>query len=57
MKGVEMLQTEFTPSRAIELQWIYESPDKKQRYSYTVRANSDQVSKETLTKIAENYLE
>ncbi len=52
-----MLQTEFTPSRAIELQWIYESPDKKQRYSYTVRANSDQVSKETLTKIAENYLE
>ncbi|MCM3174566.1 hypothetical protein [Paenibacillus sp. MER 99-2] len=57
VKGVEMLQTEFTPSRAIELQWIYESPDKKQRYSYTVRANSDHISKETLTKIAESYLD
>lgn len=56
VKGVEMLQTEFGPSRAVELQWIYESPDKSQRYSYTVLANADQVSKETLIKIAESYL-
>ncbi|MNI88255.1 hypothetical protein D3C73_1455380 [compost metagenome] len=52
-----MLQTEFDPSRVIQLQWIYESPDKKQRYSYTVLANADKVSKETLTEIAESYLE
>jgi hypothetical protein len=57
VKGVEMLLTEFGPSRASELKWVYESPDKKQRYSYTVLGNTDKVSKETLMKIAESYLE
>lgn len=57
VKGVEMLQTEFGPSRASELKWIYESPDKKQKYSYTVLVNTHKVSKETLMEIAESYLE
>lgn len=57
VKGVEMLLTEFGPSRASELKWVYESPDKKQRYSYTVQVNTDKVSKETLMEIAESYLE
>lgn len=57
VKGVEMLHTEFGPSRVSELKWIYESPDKKQKYSYTVLGNMDKVSKETLMEIAGSYLE
>ncbi|UNK21084.1 hypothetical protein MNQ98_14180 [Paenibacillus sp. N3/727] len=57
VKGVEMLHTEFAPSQSHELKWVYESPDKKVKYAYTLRGNMDKVSKETLMKIAEGYLE
>ncbi|AIQ35945.1 hypothetical protein [Paenibacillus sp. FSL R5-0345] len=57
VKGVEMLHTEFTPSQTHELKWVYESPDKKVKYAYTLRGDINKVSKETLMKLAEGYLE
>ncbi|SYX82400.1 DUF4367 domain-containing protein [Paenibacillus alvei] len=57
VKGVEMLHTEFGPAHAHDLTWVYESPDKKKRYAYNVHGNSDKISKESLMKIAESYLE
>ncbi|OAB42152.1 hypothetical protein [Paenibacillus glacialis] len=57
VKGVEMLHTEFGPSQRHELKWVYESPDKKVKYAYTLRGDINKVSKETLMKIAEGYLE
>lgn len=56
VKGVEMLHTEHVRARSNNLTWIYESPDKEQKYSYSVSVNSDVVSTETLIKIAESYL-
>lgn len=56
VKGVEMLQTEYGQSHYRELTWVYESPDKKEKYLYTIHGNMDKVSKETLMKIAESYL-
>lgn len=57
VKGVEMLHTEFAPSQTHELKWVYESPDKKVKYAYTLRGDINKVNKETLMKIAEGYLE
>lgn len=57
VKGVEMLHTEYGPSQYHELRWVYESPDKKVRYVYTVDGDINKVSKEALMKIAESYLE
>ncbi|RAR43267.1 hypothetical protein DP091_14255 [Paenibacillus sp. MDMC362] len=57
VKGVEMLHTEFGPSQWHELKWVYESPDKKVKYAYTISGDINKVSKETLMKIAESYLE
>ncbi|MEK3768231.1 hypothetical protein NSQ91_16780 [Paenibacillus sp. FSL R7-0048] len=57
VKGVEMLHTEFAPSQTHELKWVYESPDKKVKYAYTLRGDINKVSKETLMKIAKGYLE
>ncbi|MFE0555288.1 hypothetical protein ACFW1P_05040 [Paenibacillus sp. NPDC058910] len=57
VKGVEMLHTEFGPSQSHELKWVYESPDKKVKYAYTISGDINKVSKETLMKIAESYLE
>ncbi|WP_339314810.1 hypothetical protein [Paenibacillus sp. FSL R10-2734] len=57
VKGVEMLLTEFAPSQTHELKWVYESPDKKVKYAYTLRGDINKVSKETLMKLAESYLE
>lgn len=57
VKGVEMLHTEFAPSQRHELKWVYESPDKKVKYAYTLRGDINKVSKETLMKLAEGYLE
>lgn len=57
VKGVEMLHTEFAPSQTHELKWVYESPDKKVKYAYTLRGDINKVSKETLMKLAEGYLE
>ncbi|AIQ74586.1 hypothetical protein BSK66_13500 [Paenibacillus odorifer] len=57
VKGVEMLHTEFGPSQWHELKWVYESPDKKVKYAYTIQGDLNKVSKETLMKLAEGYLE
>lgn len=57
VKGVEMLHTEFGPSQWHELKWVYESPDKKVKYAYTIKGDINKVSKETLMEIAESYLE
>ncbi|WP_127593080.1 DUF4367 domain-containing protein [Paenibacillus lautus] len=57
VKGVEMLLTEFGPSQWHELKWVYENPDKKVKYAYTISGDINKVSKETLMKIAESYLE
>ncbi|HBS47206.1 MAG TPA: hypothetical protein DEA91_27020 [Paenibacillus sp.] len=57
VKGIEMLHTEFAPSQTHELKWVYESPDKKVKYAYTLRGDINKVSKETLMKLAEGYLE
>ena len=57
VKGVEMLHTEYGPSQYHELRWVYESPDKKVRYVYTIDGDINKVSKEALMKIAESYLE
>lgn len=57
VKGVEMLHTEFGPAHVHELTWVYESPDKKKRYVYNVQGKMDKISKESLMKIAESYLE
>lgn len=57
VKGVEMLHTEFGPSQWHELKWVYESPDKKVKYVYSIDGDMNKVSKETLMKIAEGYLE
>lgn len=57
VKGVEMLHTEFGPSQSHELKWVHESPDKKVKYAYTISGDINKVSKETLMKIAESYLE
>lgn len=56
VKGVEMLHTEFGPSQWHELKWVYESPDKKVKYVYSIDGDMNKVSKETLMKIAESYL-
>ncbi|MGG3505887.1 hypothetical protein ABES58_10425 [Paenibacillus lautus] len=56
VKGIEMLHTEFGPSQWHELKWVYESPDKKVKYVYTIDGDMNKVSKETLMKIAESYL-
>ncbi|MGG3281061.1 hypothetical protein [Paenibacillus solani] len=57
VKGVEMLHTEFGPSQWHELKWVYESPDKKVKYAYSISGDLNKVSKETLMKLAEGYLE
>ncbi|MBT2762730.1 hypothetical protein [Paenibacillus sp. ISL-20] len=57
VKGVEMLHTEFSFSQGRELKWVYESPDKKVKYVYTINGDMNKVSKETLMEIAEGYLE
>ncbi|KKO55198.1 DUF4367 domain-containing protein [Paenibacillus sp. DMB20] len=57
VKGVEMLHTEFARSQSHELKWVYESPDKKVKYAYTISGDINKVSKETMMKIAESYLE
>ncbi len=49
-----MLHTEFASFRLMT--WVYESPDKKQKYAYEIRTNGDMISKEDLVKIAETYL-
>lgn len=56
VKGIEMLHTEFGPSQWHELKWVYESPDKKVKYVYSIDGDMNKVSKETLMKIAESYL-
>ncbi|MGG3311332.1 hypothetical protein ABER23_28455 [Paenibacillus lautus] len=56
VKGIEMLHTEFGPSQWHELKWVYESPDKKVKYVYTIDGDMNKVSKENLMKIAESYL-
>lgn len=57
VKGVEMLHTEFGPSQWHELKWVYESPEKKVKYAYSISGDMNKVSKETLMKLAEGYLE
>lgn len=54
VKGVEMLYTDYSSSH--EIAWVYESPDKKQKHTYKIQANTDKVSKEDMIKIAEAYL-
>lgn len=57
VRGVEMLHTEFGPSKWHELKWVYESTDKKVKYAYSISGDLNKVSKETLMKLAEGYLE
>lgn len=57
VKGIEMLHIEYAPSQWHHLTWVYESPDKKAKYVYTIKGDMKKVSKETLMKIAESYLE
>lgn len=57
VKGVEMLHTEYARSEWHELKWVYESPDKKIKYVYSIDGDLNKVSKETLMKIAEGYLD
>lgn len=57
VKDVEMLHTEYARSEWHELKWVYESPDKKIKYVYSIDGDLNKVSKETLMKIAEGYLD